>query len=245
MCARYSLTRPDGAIAELFGVAEAPNFSARWNIAPTQTAPVVIEGPRGVRRVAFRRWGLVPPWASDLSIGVRMINARAETAATKPSFRSALRSRRCLVPADAFYEWRTEGRAKLPVRFGMRDGSPFAFAGIWERWGKDDDDSDDGAGARAVETFAILTTTPNTLVATVHDRMPLILPRESFAAWLDPDAKDAAALEPLLRPFPADGMTATPLSPFVNNVRNEGPGCWQAADRGLFGASPDAGGGGA
>lgn len=242
MCARYSLTRPDGAIAELFGVAEAPNFSARWNIAPTQTAPVVIEGPRGVRRVAFRRWGLVPSWAADLSIGVRMINARAETAATKPSFRAALRSRRCLVPADGFYEWRTEGRTKVPVRFGMQGGSPFAFAGIWERWGKDDDAP---GGARAVETFAILTTAANPLVAAVHDRMPVILHRDSFAAWLDPDAKDAAALESLLRPYPAEAMSATSLSPYLNNVRNEGPECWLPPDAGLFGPSPDAVGGGA
>ena len=220
MCARYSLTRPEGAIAELFGVAEAPTLIARWNVAPTQTVPVVVEGPPGVRRLELRRWGLVPSWASDPAIGVRMINARAETVASKPSFRSAFRARRCLVPADGFYEWRAVGKARHAMRFSLEGGGLFAFAGIWERWGRDES---------AMETVAILTTTPNDVVAAVHDRMPVILPPAAYGTWLAPAGVDAALLGALLCPYTASAMTATPLSSYVNNSRHEGPDCWSTA----------------
>lgn len=202
MCARYSLAHPDGALAELFGVAELAGVPAREMIYPTQDVPVVVESPRGVRRLESRRWGLVPSWADDPKIGQKMINARAETVAVKPSFRRAFAARRCLVPADGFFEWLKDGKARIPHRFARADGRPFAFAGIWERWGKDD---------AALETVAILTTSPNDTVAPVHDRMPVILPEPAWGPWLDPENRDTAALSALLVPFAAAPLACTRL----------------------------------
>jgi putative SOS response-associated peptidase YedK len=162
------------------------------------------------------RWGLVPSWAEDPSIGNRMINARSETAAGKPSFRAAMKSRRCLVPADGFYEWKVVDGGKQPMHVRRRDRAVFAFAGLWEVWTK---------GAEPLETFTILTTGPNDVLRPIHDRMPVILAKDDWPLWLDPDGKDAAAVAPLLRPCPGDGWEAVPVSRFVNNPRNEGPGC--------------------
>ena len=216
MCARYSLSHGDLSLAEVFDLADVPHVEPRWNVAPTQTAPVVVEGPRGVRRVEPMRWGLVPSWADDPAIGNRMINARAETAAAKPSFRAAMRSRRCLVPADGFYEWMSEGGAKQPVHVRRTDRSVFAIAGLWETWTK---------GERPLETFTILTTEPNDILRPVHDRMPVILAPADFALWLDPETRDADRVAPLLKPCPPQGWEAVPVSRFVSDSRHEGPAC--------------------
>lgn len=216
MCARYSLSHGDQSFAEVFDLAEVPEVEARWNVAPTQTAPVIVEGPRGVRRVERMRWGLVPPWADDPSIGNRMINARSETAAEKPSFRAALKARRCLVPADGFYEWQAVGKGKQPVHVRRRDRGVFAIAGLWEVWKK---------GGEPLETFTILTTEPNELLRPIHDRMPVIVARADFGRWLDPEVRDADAVRPLLGPSDPAGWEAVPVSRFVNNPRNDGPEC--------------------
>lgn len=216
MCARYSLTLGDQTLAEVFDLADVPHVDPRWNVAPTQTVPVVVEGPRGVRRIEPMRWGLVPSWADDPSIGNRMINARAETAASKPSFRAAMRARRCLVPADGYYEWKAAGGAKQPTLVRRADRSVFAFAGLWETW---------TGGEAPLETFTVLTTEPNEVMRAVHDRMPVILARADFARWLDPETRDAAAVADLLRACPADGWEAVPVSRWVNDPRHEGPAC--------------------
>ncbi|MCG3135812.1 MAG: putative SOS response-associated peptidase YedK [Planctomycetes bacterium] len=212
MCARYSLARTDAALADLFGVPELASVPPREMIYPTQDVPVVVEGPRGVRRLGSRRWGLVPHWADDPTIGQKMLNARSETVAEKPSFRRAFAARRCLVPADGFFEWLKDGKARIPHRFARADGRAFAFAGIWERWGGrgGNEAPPHGSGAgddAALETVAILTTLPNETVAPVHDRMPVILPETAWGPWLDPENRDTAALAALLVPF-----AAAPLS---------------------------------
>jgi len=164
------------------------------------------------------RWGLVPAWAKDLSFGSKAINARSETAPDKPAFRDAFRRRRCLVPADGFYEWSaSEGGRRHPFLIRRVDRRPFAFAGLWERWAP--------PGADPVETFTILTTTPNAVVARLHDRMPVILPREAFAPWLDPDLRDVDALRPLLVPAPAADWEALAVGVFVNRPDVDAPVC--------------------
>jgi putative SOS response-associated peptidase YedK len=216
MCARYTLTLTDAALAEVFAIADAGHVDPRWNVAPTQTMPIVVEGPRGVRRLERMRWGLVPSWAADPSIGNRMVNARAETAASKPSFRAALRSRRCLVPADGFYEWQVVAGGKQPVHIRRKDRGLFAFAGLWEVWTK---------GTEPLETFTILTTSPNDLLRPVHDRMPVIVDPADYARWLDPELRDGAAVAPLLVPCPPAGWEVVPVSRRVNDPRNEGAAC--------------------
>ena len=225
MCGRYSITTPIEALARLFRL-DGPlvNLAPRYNVAPSQTVPVIRpkpdDGGEG-RALAMLRWGLVPSWAKDPAIGTRMINARAEMAAEKPAFRAAMRARRCLVPADGFYEWRKLGKAKQPYLIRLADGGPFAFAGLWERW--------QGPDGALVESCAILTTTANPLCAPIHPRMPVILAPADHAAWLDIAGRDAAALGPLLRPYPAAGMVAYPLTSHVNSPRNDDPACRQPA----------------
>lgn len=218
MCGRYSLTTPIEGVQRVFRFVERPNLPPRYNIAPTQEVPVVRLGEDGARHLVFLRWGLIPFWADDPAIGSRLINARAESAADKPAFRAAFARRRCLIAADGFYEWRKparKGERKQPYRVTLGDGRPFAFAGLWERWGGREDED-------AVESCTILTTEANALVRRLHDRMPVILPPEAFDAWLDPaSGKDAA--RDLLGPYPADDMVATPVSPRVNNVANDEP----------------------
>jgi len=159
----------------------------------------------------------VPPWADDPAIGNRLINARAETAAAKPSFRAALRRRRCLVPADGFYEWKREAGGKQPYLIRFEDGRPFALGGLWETWRN--------PSGEGIESFTILTTEPNEVVAPLHDRMPVIVPPEAFALWLDPAVGDPTAIAPLLAPPPADGMVARPASRLVNDPGNDVPEC--------------------
>jgi putative SOS response-associated peptidase YedK len=217
MCGRFLLFTSGAALAEWLGLPEVPALEPRYNIAPTQPVAAVRAGPGGGRELVRLRWGLVPPWAADPGAGPPLINARAETAAAKPSFRSAFRQRRCLVPADGFYEWVGRAGKRQPIHFRLRDGRPFAFAGLWERW--------QAPGGPAVESCAVLTTAANHLVRPVHDRMPVILEPTGYEAWLDPAVRDPAALAVWLRPFPAEAMTACPVGSWVSNPRNEGPAC--------------------
>ena len=215
MCGRYSLTTAPEALRRLFEFDNRPNLAARYNIAPTQEVPVV-RGSAAGRTLAHLRWGLIPSWAKDRSMASKMINARAETVAEKPAFRAAYAKRRCLVPADGFYEWRTEDGAKQPFRIGMKGGGAFAFAGLWESW------ADPEGGDDAVETFTILTTAANAKLHAIHHRMPVILPQELYAAWLDP-AADPHAIA--LGPYPGEPMAFYRVSTRVNYVRNDDPGC--------------------
>ena len=214
MCGRFQLKPEQDWMAE-FGVAEPPDITPRYNIAPTQDVVAVRKEADGVRRARLLRWGLVPSFAEDPAVGNRMINARAETVARKAAFREPFRTRRCLVPADGFYEWRRVGRARDPYLLKMRDGHTFAFASVWDRW---------GSGGGRIESCAILTTTANALVARVHDRMPVVLHRSDYELWLDPDARDFD-LHRILRPFPAEEMIAIPVSPRVNSTAVDDPEC--------------------
>ena len=219
MCGRFTLQTPVKELATFFGLAETPDLAARYNIAPTQPVATVVV-LTGNRRLRLMRWGLVPPWAKDLSIGSRMINARAETVAEKPAFRSAFKHRRCLVMADGFFEWQTKGKAKQPYHVARKDGSPFAFAGLWERWEPAD-------GGEPVESCTIITTEANALVRRFHDRMPVILDPEDFDLWLDPAVTEPERLPPLLRPYPAEKMEAYPVSSIVNSPAHESAECLQ------------------
>jgi putative SOS response-associated peptidase YedK len=217
MCGRFALATPEHVLAELFRLLKLPPLAPRYNIAPTQPVAVVRGTPAGGgREMAFCRWGLVPAWAKDPAVGARMVNARAEGVAEKPSFRGPMRSKRCLIPADGFYEWARAGRRKQPHFIRMRDGGPFAFAGLWEAWPAPDGSS--------METCAILTTTPNERVAPIHDRMPVILDRADHDRWLSRNALVSELLT-LLRPCPAGAMTSHPVGLQVNNPRHDGPDC--------------------
>jgi putative SOS response-associated peptidase YedK len=222
MCGRFTLTKPVPVLAEffLFPDSAAPQ-EPRYNIAPTQ-AVAVVRAPAGShhRELAFLRWGLIPSWATDPAIGNRLINARAETVAEKPAFRSAFRQRRCLVLADGFYEWQRQGNKKQPYYFRMRDGQPFAFAGLWERW------EDQG---KPVETCTLLTTEANDVLRPVHERMPVILEPDTHDRWLDPAVQKAELLKPLLHPYRSEAMIGYPVSALVNNPRNESPKCVEPA----------------
>ncbi|MDP9122112.1 MAG: SOS response-associated peptidase [Acidobacteriota bacterium] len=220
MCGRYTLSSPGEAVAELFDLLDVPPILPRYNLAPTQEAAVVrVLVPGAPRTLSLVRWGLVPYWADDPGIGNRMINARAEGIAGKPAFRHSFRKRRCLVAADGFYEWKKEGKGKQPYLIRRRDHRPFAFAGLWSRW-----QSREG-GSDPLDTFTIVTTTPNDLLRPVHDRMPAILERGHFALWLDPAVEDAARLEPLLAPASTDGWEAVPVSRMVNSPAHDQPDC--------------------
>jgi putative SOS response-associated peptidase YedK len=216
MCGRFTLTTPAQAVHQLFPLFDLAEEPARYNIAPTQGILAVRAGPDGKPELAHLRWGLVPAWADDPAIGNRLINARAETAASKPAFRAAFRRRRCLIVADGFYEWQKSGGRKQPYYFQLRDGVPFAFAGLWEHWDR---------GERPLDTCTILTTDANDLLRPIHDRMPVILPRESFERWLDPTFQAVPELEALLQPYPATAMAGHPVSSLVNNPRHEDPAC--------------------
>lgn len=202
-------------IASHFELAESFELPANYNISPSQQIPVVriIEGER---RLSFMRWGLIPLWAKDEKIGFRLINARSETVFEKPIFRGAIRSRRCLIPASGFFEWQKVGGKKQPYYVKVRDRDLFSFAGLWETWRKADD--------QVVESCTILTTSANKLVAPIHDRMPVIIARQGYDAWMQA-AADPRTLNDLLRPFPADEMLAYPVSQLVNNPRYSRQDC--------------------
>jgi len=215
MCGRFAFYSPHEAVARLFSVAAAPAIEPRYNIAPTQFIAAVRE-TGGPREVAMLYWGLVPSWAKEKAIGTRMINARAETLAEKPSFRNAFRRRRCLVLADGYYEWQRSGTVKQPYFIGFADGAPFGMAGLWERWR-------DPASGEPLESCCIVTTTPAASVAQVHDRMPVIVPAEAHAEWLDPRNEATDRLARLLGPCTRPDILARPVSRRVNDARNQGP----------------------
>jgi putative SOS response-associated peptidase YedK len=215
MCGRFTLQIPAELLAELFGLADPCEIPPRYNIAPTQQVAVVRRRDGGGNRLDFLKWGLIPSWAKDPSIGPRMINARSETLEEKPAFRSAFKLRRCLVPASGFYEWEVVGGKKIPRYFRLRGGAPMVFAGLWESWR-----APDGA---SVESCTILTTCANSLVEPLHQRMPVILARGDFATWLDGNPGDPGGLKRLLRPYPAEGMEGWTVSTLANSVKNDHP----------------------
>lgn len=227
MCGRYTLRTPLQNVIDAFSVQSIPPelFGPRYNVAPTQDVLAVRLSHEGARELVPLHWGLVPHWAADRSVGARMINARSETLAEKPAYRDAFRRRRCLIPADGFFEWaKTPRGGKQPYLFQLKDGGLFAFAGLWESWGRGDD---------RLESCTILTTRPNDLVRPVHDRMPAILPVEASGAWLDP-AATREDLAPLLEPVPADRMAAMQVSQRVNRATVDDPGCVEPAESTLF-----------
>jgi putative SOS response-associated peptidase YedK len=210
MCGRFAFYSPAEATAALFGVRDMPDLKPRYNIAPTQDIAAVRVGEDGAREFALLRWGLVPFWAKDPAIGNRMINARAETVAEKPSFRAAYRKRRCLVLADGFYEWRKQSEVKIPYYISLASGNPFAFAGLWEDWhAKDTDES--------LQSAAIITTAANEFMSGLHHRMPVVLEKEYAERWLDGDDQvltEVSENSPVFQAWPVDRR--------VNNARNEG-----------------------
>lgn len=222
MCGRYNLRATPEQLIEIFEVLRAPApaedwLAPRYNIAPTQTVAAIRAGSDGCRELIPLRWGLIPSWSKERATGAPLINARAESVATKPAFRSAFRTRRCLIPATGFYEWKQVGRAKQPFHIRLPDNRPFAFAGLWERWAP--------KGGEPVESCTILTTEANELLGTLHDRMPVILPQHAWHAWLDLELQDPQALEQLLVPFQDAPLRMDAVSSKVNNVRNESPDC--------------------
>jgi putative SOS response-associated peptidase YedK len=222
MCGRFRLTRKDGELREYFDVPGEYEWKPRYNIAPTDPVAVVRQHrEQPVRTLGSMRWGLIPYWSKDTKNAARMINARSETITDVPAFRDSFLRRRCLIPADGFYEWKREGKMKQPFNFGMKDDSLFAFAGIWDRW--------KNPAGEVIESCSILTTKPNALVADLHDRMPVIMPPNSYDLWLDPGFKNAAELTSLLQPFDPAFMHSYPVSPRVNSVKNDDAECTVAA----------------
>jgi putative SOS response-associated peptidase YedK len=210
MCGRFTLAQSPEVLAEVFGLDDISDAPPRFNIAPSQPVATIIrtaDTPK--RQFRLMRWGLIPSWAKDPSIGNRLINARAETVAEKPSFRSAFRHRRCLIIADGFYEWKQLKRGKQPYYFHLKHHSPFAFAGLWEEWNE-------------IQTCTILTTAANELLGPVHERMPVILEPENYQQWLEPQNQNVREMQLMLRPYPSDEMTAFPVSTKVNLPANDG-----------------------
>ena len=220
MCGRYTLTSSGEDLALAFDLPELPFVPQRYNLAPTQEAAVVrVLEPGGPRRLDPLKWGLIPFWAKEAAIGNKMINARAESVAEKPSYKSSFKNKRCLVAADGFYEWKKEGKAKQPYLIRRTDRKPFAFAGLWSSWRNPEQ------GGKPVETFTILTTSANDLMRPLHDRMPVILDRENFDLWLDPKMGDAETLQKLLVPHAVEGFEAFPVSRLVNSPTNDVADC--------------------
>lgn len=213
MCGRYAQSIDPKKLAKEFKVAEVPDVKPRYNIAPTQEVLGVSESPDG-REMTFYRWGLIPSWAKDASMGARLINARSETVAEKPAFRAAFKQRRCIIPTDGFYEWQRTGGKKQPFFFRMRDERPFGFAGLWERW--------EGEGGQAINSCTILTTKANEVLRPVHDRMPVILHPDEYEMWLDTDVRKLDLIKEMLRPYPAEEMISYPVSIAINSPRNQG-----------------------
>lgn len=224
MCGRFTLRTPASELVEIFELVRSPELEPRYNIAPGQPIGIVRPGAETfAREWALVRWGLVPSWAKDDKIGYRMINARGETAAEKPSFRAAFKRRRCLIPADGFFEWqRTSSKKKQPYFIGLEDQRPLAFAGLWESW-----TSPDGG---ELETATIITTESNSLIAPLHDRMPVILAPDEYGVWLDHEIESKELLTGLLDPYASEAMQLFAVDTYVNNARHEGPACVQPID---------------
>ncbi len=221
MCGRFTLTDPAPWLAEILGVhdsARMGEISPKYNVAPGTDVAIVRSGARKKRELALARWGLVPFWAKSPDFGAKTINARAETAAQKPAFRAAFRYRRCLIPADGFYEWAGDGREKQPFFIHLQERKPFAFAGLWESWS--------GADGGSMETCTILTTRANQKLTELHPRMPVILPENSYEDWLHPGGRRPLdTLHALLQPYSADAFAYYPVSKRVNSPRNDDPAC--------------------
>jgi putative SOS response-associated peptidase YedK len=218
MCGRFALYSPPSVLARRFETDPIPGMEARYNIAPSQTIAIVRnEGEK--RSFARVHWGLIPFWAKDAKIGYSMINARAETVAEKPAFRAAFKQRRCLIPADGFYEWQALAGAKLkqPWFIAPRDREPMAFAGLWERWKNPE--------GREVESGTIIVTAANDLMQPIHERMPVILAPDDWGIWLAPEAGNTKILQNLLQPYPDDDLTAWPVSTKVNSPKNDSEEC--------------------
>jgi putative SOS response-associated peptidase YedK len=224
MCGRYRLSRRKQIIEEYFDAADwQDDWSPRYNIAPTQPVPVIRQHPKEpVRQISTMRWGLIPHWAKDASGAAGTINARSETAATKPAFRDPLKFRRCLIPADAFYEWKRTATSKQPFCFEVIDGELFAFAGLWDGWKNPE--------GQWIKTCTILTTTPNAVTSAIHDRMPVILDPDSYDLWLDPGMQDVRAISELLKPYDAHSMRCYPVSTRINNVANDDEECSRSVE---------------
>jgi len=220
MCGRYSQSQSAEIIAKAFQVDSVPALKPRYNIAPTQSVPTVLQTSASTnRQFKMLHWGLIPSWAKDPKMGARLINARAETVNEKPAFRSAFRQRRCLVLADGFYEWQQQEdkKQKQPFYFRLSDGQPFAFAGLWEHW--------KGADGEEIESCTLLTTEPNELMQPIHNRMPVILDPKDYDLWLDSEVKKPELLQPLLRSYQTEEMTAYPVSKVVNKPSNDTAEC--------------------
>jgi putative SOS response-associated peptidase YedK len=217
MCGRFALFDSIQVLSKDFGVTFS-GLTPRYNIAPSQTIAAVRAAPAGSgRELALLRWGLIPSWSKDPTTGNRLINARAETAREKPSFRNAFKRHRCLIPTNGFYEWQRQERGKQPYFVLMRDERPFAFAGLWDRWESPDEDT--------VETCTILTTAANAVLAPIHDRMPVIIPPAAYDLWLDAELQDQDRLLPLLHPYPPDEMEAYPVGFVVNDPKVDNARC--------------------
>ncbi|MFN6463246.1 MAG: SOS response-associated peptidase [Nostoc sp. DedVER02] len=236
MCGRFTLNQSAEALAQVFHVEPSLDLAAEFNIAPTQMVATVLQNPESEKR-EFKQlyWGLIPSWAKDPAMGAKLINARAETVAEKPSFRSAFKHRRCLVLADGFYEWQRQQGKKQPFYFRLQDGQPFAFAGLWEKWRclrqpvrAASPTGEAGTPAPANEEIiscTILTTAANELLQFIHERMPVILEPKDYDLWLDSQVQTPQTLQQLLRPYPALAMTSYPVSTLVNNSRHNSPQC--------------------
>ena len=223
MCGRFTLTADPDVIREAFalGPASTPalaEIAPRYNIAPSQPVAVVAADSTGARKLEFFKWGLVPVWAKDPKIGYKLINARAETLAEKPSFRTALKKRRCLILADGFYEWQKDGKAKTPMHIQLKSGEPFAFAGLYEFWKLPDSDA-------FLKSCVIITTAPNSLMEKIHDRMPAILNPKDYDLWLTPGELPAEKSLPLLKSYAAAQMKAARVSTLVNSPAIDSPDC--------------------
>lgn len=214
MCGRYTFTSAPEAIRQLFGYLEQPDFPPRYNIAPTQPIPIV-RLAEDVRHFALVRWGLLPSWVKDPKVFSLLVNARGESISDKPAFKSAMKYRRCLVPADGFYEWQRDGERRRPFYVRAKSGSPLAFAGLWEVW--------TGPNGEEVETAAIVTTRANGTLSPIHDRMPVIVPPEAFDLWLNCQEVDATTATALIAPAPDDLLEAYEISPAVNRTANDSP----------------------
>jgi putative SOS response-associated peptidase YedK len=216
MCGRYAITSPPEAIRQLFGYLEQPNFPPRYNVAPTQPIPIV-RLEQGERHFALVRWGLMPAWVEDPKSFSLVINARGDSVNVKPAFRNAMRYRRCLIPADGFFEWQDLGNgSRRPYYVRRKDGAPFAFAGLWEVWS--------GPNGEEMETAAIVTTEANHALRAIHPRMPVIIPPEAFDLWLDCRNVDAETASTLIAPAPEDLLVFWPVSTAVNRVANDDAG---------------------
>ncbi|BAY17355.1 hypothetical protein NIES21_31920 [Anabaenopsis circularis NIES-21] len=218
MCGRFTLNQSADALSKAFHLQQIPDLAAQYNIAPTQMVPTVLHNPTSKQdKFQQLRWGLIPGWAKDAKMGVKLINARAETVAEKPAFRAAFKRRRCLVIADGFYEWQKQQGKKQPYYFRLQDSQPFAFAGLWEMWHSPEGEE--------IASCTIVTTTANELLTPIHDRMPVILAPEDYDLWLDTQVQTPEKLQPLLDPYPAEAMTAYPVSNLVNKPQHNSPEC--------------------